>query len=501
MFSISKSEEVKKLVSKNQLQQAISILKDHFLQNQDKQLNDVVELERQFNETNNSFIKGTISTETKNVQLVKISLSILILADRILSEQVQDFQKEIIKWQRGYKKIVQVLMLSIVLVFLSSVVSVPYYATGKIVFSSTDISTPVYHQNQSPIVELLVQNEDLVQEGDVLIKFVNDRVLEELDSLEHLIEYIRFEKNYSQNSTIKSLKTLFKTNLATELNSLVAKLSTYYLFTNDPNRNLIISSVQNRLRNLRELNRNVIDQIFLLDKEVSMSVKNVERLRQLYEHGAEDQTQFEKGLLESLNKKRALVEAKKEQVSTKIEIDKLKESQAKLNSDYATSNNRQILEINKSILELEKLILHWKDQHLLLAPISGKVYFSKILRNNHKVVGDDEVLRILPMTSYIKDLKGKVRIPFEEKAGHRIRIGQKVILEWEPPHFEIEKQNNVGTITNIILNSQSKDYIIEVILPLALQNMQEQSIDQFQMQGRAKIEIGKISVFDKLFRN
>lgn len=157
-----------------------------------------------------------------------------------------------------------------------------------------------------------------------------------------------------------------------------------------------IKVLRNQIRNTREMNRNIIDQVFLLEKEVSMAEKNEERLRQLFNNGAESQVKFEEATAAMLTKKRELKTKKSAQINNKLEIDRLKKEIISLEKEQSDDVASGKFNIQAKLKELRGAIDGWRLQFTLITPVDGQVSFSKIWSPHQFVQPDELVMTVVP---------------------------------------------------------------------------------------------------------
>lgn len=154
--------------------------------------------------------------------------------------------------------------------------------------------------------------------------------------------------------------------------------------------------LKNEIRNLREMNRNIIDQIFILEKEVVMAEKNEDRLRKLYESGAASQIQFEEATSAMLAKRRELKTQKSAQINNKVEIDRLKREIILLEKEQSDDVASGKINIQAKLKELRAAIDEWKLTYTLVTPVAGQVSFSKIWSPYQFVQSNELVMTVVP---------------------------------------------------------------------------------------------------------
>jgi HlyD family secretion protein len=84
----------------------------------------------------------------------------------------------------------------------------------------------------------------------------------------------------------------------------------------------------------------------------------------------------------------------------------------------------------------------WKSKYLLISPIDGLIYSSKIIQEQQMVKSGEEIFYIVSSSDYSL---GQIRIP-QDNFG-KVKIGQKVLIKFQAFPFQ-----EYGVVNGIVLS-------------------------------------------------
>lgn len=131
----------------------------------------------------------------------------------------------------------------------------------------------------------------------------------------------------------------------------------YGFVHDDVNYKQSIDATKNQINSIRELNRNLIEQIFLSEQEVALAEKNERRSDQLYKNNAESTIDYEKARAAAFQSMHALKNKKSAQLENKIQNDEYRYRLSKLLLEKEELKNRLSSALNKSIQDLSSVRL------------------------------------------------------------------------------------------------------------------------------------------------
>ncbi|MEZ5040276.1 MAG: HlyD family efflux transporter periplasmic adaptor subunit [Saprospiraceae bacterium] len=388
-----------------------------------------------------------------------------------------------------------VLIAFIGLIVMSHFFRYPDRITANVVLTSERPPIKIFALERGRINQLLVHDNQLVEAGQLLAVIENPAELKDVELLDQelaIMEQSLLSKWTSvggasagkkKEQDIDGWSDLPETSptLGLKLGPLQAYYAEllqfidhqYYKLSNDANYQRI-KALKSQISHLREMNLNITDQLFLLEKEVYIAEKNEQRLKALWENGAESQINYEKASAEALTKQGILKNKKSTQIDNKLAMDRLREeiiSYEKEQSDEIADGN---FKIQASMKRLRSAIDEWRLKYTLTTPIKGKVSFSKIWSEHQFVNPDELVMTIVP----------------QEGQGQIIARGDLPVAR--------SGKVETGMIVNIRLeNYPYKEYgivkgIVENIAPVPNQEGNTEAIYQLTVSGFNIPASGKI---------
>lgn len=302
----------------------------------------------------------------------------------------------------------------IILVVFSNFFRYPDRVSAPITLTSEKPPVKIFALERGRIEALKVADKEQVQAGQLLAVIENPATYSDVETLDLWLQdmelsqfsnFINLEENEEDDEELEASVDL--PSSAPDAGLQLGPIQKFYAellqqidlqrYTLNSDANYKrIKVLGNQIRNTREMNRNIIDQIFLLEREVHMAEKNEERLRQLYENGAESQINYEAATAATLTKKRELKTKKSAQITNKLEIDRLKKEIISLEKEQSDEVASGKFNIQAKLKELRGAIDEWKLKYTLITPVEGQVSFSKIWSPHQFVQPDELVMTVIP---------------------------------------------------------------------------------------------------------
>ncbi|NRB52622.1 MAG: HlyD family efflux transporter periplasmic adaptor subunit [Saprospiraceae bacterium] len=310
--------------------------------------------------------------------------------------------------------ITMVFIAFVILVIFSNFFRYPDRVSAPVTLTSERPPVKIFALERGRIEALKVSDQEQVLAGQLLAVIENPANSEDVETLDvwlrdmelsQFSNFINLEEEEEEDQALEASINLPAS--APEAGLQLGPIQTFYAellqqidlqrYTLNRDANYKgVSVLRNQIRNTREMNRNIIDQIFLLEREVHMAEKNEERLRKLLENGAESQINVEAAIAATLAKKRELKTKKSAQITNKLEIDRLKKEIITLEKEQSDDVASGKFNIQAKLKEVRGAIDEWKLKYTLVTPIDGQVSFSKIWSPHQFVQPDELVMTIVP---------------------------------------------------------------------------------------------------------
>lgn len=125
------------------------------------------------------------------------------------------------------------------------------------------------------------------------------------------------------------------------------------------------------------------------------------------------------------------------------EIRDVKQQQFEIRQGWKNNNSSAGSDFRQEIIELHKALRKWKEEHLVLAPISGTVYYADLLKSGEMIAkANTRILSIVP-TNAEKDIKGKLFISTADAI--KVHKEQQVNIR-----FEAYPTSRYGLLTGVV---------------------------------------------------
>ena len=218
-------------------------------------------------------------------------------------------------------------------------------------------------------------------------------------------------------------------------------------------------------------------------QDYEYTVKNLQRDSLLYQRKAISVMEYEQSLQTKILKKGALEGFEASMTSTEISLLQMNQQLLELDMQYENEITAFHNQLNESCSRLLAQIEQWQQTYLLIAPIAGKVSFSKYWSSNQNIVVGEKLATIMPADS--SQVVGIMEVP---SAGFgRVEIGQTVNVKLNGyPYFEYGILK--GEISRISSVPDKTGYIVEVVFLNGLQSTYKEQLNLIQqMDGTGEI--------------
>lgn len=155
-----------------------------------------------------------------------------------------------------------------------------------------------------------------------------------------------------------------------------------------------------------------------------------------------------------------------------------------INQTKSDNQSTKQLTLNEDIHRLLSAIQDWKKQFLIIAPIDGKVTFSKIQSSKQAVAAGDELLTIVPDNADQK-IVCKATMPIANSG--KVKTGLLTTIKLD--NFPYQQYGILeGRVENISAVPQKENYLVEISVNNDLKTTYKKSLPfQQEMQGSANI--------------
>jgi multidrug efflux pump subunit AcrA (membrane-fusion protein) len=371
--------------------------------------------------------------------------------------------------------IMAVAIVVVLLLTMSYWIKYPDVVTAKVVLMTENPPIHVFAQAGGRVSNILIKNNENVKEGQVLAIMNNTARWQDVLLLERELE---------QNNGVQISKTL-------ELGALQGIYSTFTQNEKDfqyfQNKNGVaqkIAYLNQQIEATQQLNNNLLKQKEFQVKEFALSEKELNRQNQLHTEGVISDAEFEKFNSQYLQQKRQLEAIEATFINNQMQIQQHQAQISDLTQGKSDNQNTKELTLQEDINRLKSAIADWKQQYLIIAPISGKVTLSKIWSSQQNINSGDEFLAIVPDNSQ-NQVICKATLPIAQAGKVKLGLITNIRIDAFPyQQYGILK----GEVSNIALVPQKEDYQLDIKLQNGMNTSYGKTLNfRQEMQGSANI--------------
>lgn len=399
-----------------------------------------------------------------------------------------------------------------ILLVLSGLIRYPDKLVAKAIITSEHPPVEIVAKVAAPIDTLLVSNNESVATNTLLA------VMEDAASARDVDQLVHFLNQFDQPAAFASIdipKTLQLGNLGSAYATFLQNLEDYRYVLSQTGASEQIAALEKEKAETKNLNQSLHRQEKLLQEEVAIVEKDVQRNRQLYATGtisAIDLEEKEKSLIQY---RRQLENLPASILQNDIRIEQLGVQQAQLRQQREEALTTRLHTLRQQVQSLQAAIATWQQSFLLRAPASGVVAFSPGLTDKKTVQPSAIVFTILPERAGTPPPRGEAGWGLLARCtvptGGIGKVGKgtpvQIALDAYP-----EKEYGMlkATVTEIALipttvqsqNATTAAYEMTVLLPDTLRTSYQKVIPFRQnMTATATILTEDKSILERIFEN
>jgi HlyD family secretion protein len=161
------------------------------------------------------------------------------------------------------------------------------------------------------------------------------------------------------------------------------------------------------------------------------------------------------------------------------------------------SNTSSYNALVESINQLKSVIIQWKQRHLLMAPIAGKIsFFNNFWAEKQDIKENDEVMAILPPNG--EGMIGMVALPMQGSG--KVKEGQRVIIKFDSYPYQEKGIVEGIVLQKALLPKNNSTISVRVQLPNGLKTSYNEKLKfEQQMQGSAEIITEERRMISRMF--
>ena len=181
----------------------------------------------------------------------------------------------------------------------------------------------------------------------------------------------------------------------------------------------------------------------------------------------------------------------------RIQMAQLNESLIDMEYQHTEKMNDFRSQVRSMASQLKASIQSWEMSYVLIAPVDGKITFTRYWASNQNVMAGEEVFTVIPLSE--SPVFGKAMLPVARSG--KVKTGQKVNIRLD--NFP---DNEFGMLKGIVRNISLVPavtggityYVVEIVLPEGLSTNYKKELPQLpDMQGAADIITENMSLLER----
>ncbi len=414
----------------------------------------------------------------------------------IRSEEVQEILGTPPNWLVQWGTLIA-LVIIVLMGWISYFIQYPDTVQSSIRVTSTEPPRKLVAERMAYIAKVLVEREDTVEAGQVLLAYKSKAKFEDVLSLEDFMLSIK-DMNDSTLLSFNPPKDLILGELQDHLYEFNEIQESYKASTSRKLDKLSIEQLKSQIRKARN---NIVyekKQKENYEKQLKLSREELVRQQNLLKEGLNSVARVRQVQEKVLSDERMIQSLESNIKNKEFEISLLQREIDGYERGANISQSNASAELREGFFKLQDKIEDWKKDHLLISPMDGVVVLTNEgLGPKQFVSKETELMLILPTNT--TDILG--RIALEHGGSGKVQEGQRVIVKFDSYPFE-EFGAVIGQVSRKGKVPTNNSIPIEVVFPEGLRTTTGRIIEPSQeMTGKAEIVTENKRFIDWVFEN
>jgi len=417
------------------------------------------------------------------------------------SEEFQEVLGSVPHWIVRWG-IVVLAVLTVILIIGSMIFKYPDVITAQITLTGSTPPAAIVARSSGKLKELFVTDNQEVKTGEYIAVIDNPARTEDILMLKKFLENLDVNRNNEISLPDKNL----------QLGNLQSIYSSFYtaLFDYAEYKRLLyfpqkIRITKERIVQYEAQYQNLLEQQELNNRQFVLAQKQFRRDSSLYVNGHVSAEEYENSQNTYLQSALSQENMSSNIGNMQIQIAQLQETLLDTEHQDIEKSNGLQTQLQSFASQLKTEIQAWELNYVLIAPVAGKITFTRywVINQNTNagetvftVVPDNRGLQVMPTLETI----GKALLPIARSG--KVKVGQKVNIRLE--NFPDNEYGILrGIVKNISLvpsqNEETANYTVEISFPEGLTTTYRKELPHLpDMRGQADIITEDISLLERL---
>jgi len=371
------------------------------------------------------------------------------------SGEVQEVLGSPPSWLVRYGTMVALLVV-VGLACISVMVEYPDVVKGDITILSSDPARSLFAQRSNYIDQVLVNNEDTVKTGDLLMVFKNQANFIDVLHLEELLASVT-DRSPEALLELNPPRDMMLGELQPAIYDFFEKQTEFRNQRSQRRERPSERELRTQLRQIQQLLNSDRSRKFNLESQLDLVNQRRARNKNLLERKEVDYGTVRRIEEEVYALNREMQGLESSIRTREFDIQKIQRQINDLQVENRESTNTAFSRLEESFVNLRDRLGNWKKDYLLTSPIGGVVLFTHDnLRSQQYITAQSELMMILPT----ERTQTVGRMMVDLKGAAKVNPGQKVVVklisfpvnEFGAVIGEVEWKGSVPNDDNIMVN-------------------------------------------------
>ena len=341
------------------------------------------------------------------------------------------------------------------LLALSYFIRYPDIVEAKVILVTANPPIRILAKSSGRVSELLVADQQEVNSGQVLAVIENTAAWRDVVHLESWLSTAHY------NAAVLPSK-LQLGSLQNSYSTFSQHWKDYRYFSEHNGVAEKIFFLQKQIEQVNALNANLITQKAILSEEFVLAGKEISRERQLHGDKVIADSELEKAEATYLQQKRQVESTEATTLQNQMQIRQIESQINDLHQLKGDNSVNKALTLDEDLRRLQSAIEEWKQNYLVIAPISGKVSFSKVWSVQQSIGAGEEIMAVVPnelQGENKQGIIGKATLP-ATNAG-KIQSGMRAIIRLDGLPAQ-EYGALEAEVAHLALLPQKDEYLLDL---------------------------------------
>ena len=380
------------------------------------------------------------------------------------------------------------------LLFGSWVFKYPDVKRARIVVTSMNPAADLKARTSGKIIELLVNDNELVENGQILAMIENPASFDDVMELKSSLALMDSIPVDELSSDLPELRNARLGTIQGDYSIFLKVYRDYIEFKRINYHQRKIRTSRTELEKQQEYTKSLSERATIQEEAYNLALRQFNRDATLFEEGVISASNLEESRSKMLIERNKRQEIISQMAENNISIARTENQIVDLELRQQEEMSGIISALEESFNNLKASVTSWEQNYLLVANVGGTVTFTRFWSENQNVKAGEKVLTIIPTEA--GSMVGKIDLPLE--GAGKVRPGLQVNIQFDNyPHLEYGMVK--GKVSNISDVADNDFYTVEVELPAGLLTYYNIEIPFSQnMQGQAEILTDKKRVLERV---